>query len=44
MTRESFQDGRVAQLVELSNVHGMRIVLMDIGATWLSCRLPLGEQ
>lgn len=44
MTRESFQDGRVAQFVELSNVHGMRIVLMDIGATWLSCRLPLGEQ
>ncbi|CZF86900.1 galactose-1-epimerase [Grimontia marina] len=30
-----------AQLVHLKNSHGMTISLMDVGATWLSCRLPL---
>ncbi|EEX38786.1 aldose 1-epimerase [Vibrio furnissii CIP 102972] len=44
MTREPFQDGNVATLVELTNRHGMRIVLMDIGATWLSCQLPLENE
>ncbi len=46
MTAQPAYDGKPAQLVELTNAAGVRIVLMDIGATWLSCRLPLacGEQ
>ncbi|KQA21037.1 galactose-1-epimerase [Vibrio metoecus] len=43
MTNQVAYDGQPANLVELSNQAGMRVVLMDIGATWLSCRLPLGE-
>lgn len=46
MTKQSAYDGQPAQLIELTNARGVSIVLMDIGATWLSCRLPLacGEQ
>lgn len=46
MTAQPAYDGEAAQLVELNNAVGTRVVLMDIGATWLSCRLPLasGEQ
>ena len=32
-----------AQLVTLINNKGMRITCMDLGATWLSCRLPTGK-
>ncbi len=31
----------LAQLVTLSNKHGMQVTFMDIGATWLSCILPV---
>lgn len=41
MTRDPAPDGRPATLVTLSNATGMQLVVMDIGATWLSCRLPL---
>lgn len=41
MTAQAAYDGRPAQLIELTNANGVSIVLMDIGATWLSCRLPL---
>ncbi len=34
-------DGQPAQLVTLSNKHGMQVTFMDIGATWLSCILPV---
>ncbi|MCP3699705.1 MAG: galactose-1-epimerase, partial [Aliivibrio sp.] len=34
-------DGRLAQLFELKNENGMRAVFMDIGATWLSCKVPV---
>lgn len=44
MTQQTFRDGHPAQLVELTNRHGMRIVLMDVGATWLSCQVPLAEE
>lgn len=43
MSDDVYLDGCGAQLVELTNIHGMRIVLMDIGATWLSCQLPLED-
>lgn len=41
MTEQPAYDGQPARLVELTNATGVSIVLMDIGATWLSCRLPL---
>jgi len=41
MTAEAAFDGRPAQLFELKNKCGMTIVLMDIGATWLSCKVPV---
>ncbi|MGR5529627.1 galactose-1-epimerase [Vibrio alfacsensis] len=41
MTQQAAFDGRPANVVELKNNTGMRVTFMDIGATWLSCRLPL---
>lgn len=41
MTEQPAYDGKPAQLYQLTNAKGVRIVLMDIGATWLSCLLPL---
>ncbi len=41
MTKEAASDGRLAQLFELKNENGMRVVFMDIGATWLSCKVPV---
>jgi aldose 1-epimerase len=41
MTAKAAFDGRPAQLFELQNKYGMRIVLMDIGAAWLSCKVPV---
>lgn len=41
MTAHPAYDGYAAKLVELKNSHGMIIILMDIGATWLSCQIPL---
>ncbi len=41
MTQQLAHDDKPANVIELTNSHGMRIVLMDIGATWLSCCLPL---
>ncbi|KYN90816.1 galactose mutarotase [Vibrio cidicii] len=46
MTTQAAEDGLPARIIELVNRSGMSVMLMDIGATWLSCRLPLasGEQ
>ncbi|WP_375749066.1 galactose-1-epimerase [Vibrio sp. HN007] len=41
MTQGPAYDGKPAQLFELKNANGMVVTLMDIGATWLSCKLPL---
>lgn len=41
MNEEWAEDGAPATLVQLSNENGMHIVLMDIGATWLSCQLDV---
>ncbi|KXF81555.1 galactose-1-epimerase [Enterovibrio coralii] len=43
MTAQAAFDGQPANLVTLQNVNGMRVVLMDIGATWLSCQVPLKD-
>lgn len=32
-----------AKIVRLTNTHGMQVTLMDWGATWLSCLVPLGQ-
>nr|WP_113864607.1 galactose-1-epimerase [Brenneria salicis]NMN92178.1 aldose 1-epimerase [Brenneria salicis ATCC 15712 = DSM 30166]RBP67512.1 aldose 1-epimerase [Brenneria salicis ATCC 15712 = DSM 30166]RLM32501.1 galactose-1-epimerase [Brenneria salicis ATCC 15712 = DSM 30166] len=36
-------DGQPFQLTTLQNLAGMRVCLMDWGATWLSCELPLSQ-
>jgi aldose 1-epimerase len=41
MSYEIAEDGEPPQLIELCNRAGMRLILMDIGATWLSCQVPL---
>lgn len=41
ITQQVAADGMPAKFVELQNRHGMKVSFMDIGATWLSCRLPL---
>ncbi|WED21256.1 galactose-1-epimerase [Vibrio sp. JC009] len=43
MTEEAAQDGRPARLIRLENRSGMSVAFMDIGATWLSCKLPVEE-
>lgn len=45
MTREPAYDGDAAKIVVLTNNRGVKATFMDIGATWLSCKLPLnGEE
>ncbi|MDG3087344.1 galactose-1-epimerase [Vibrio hannami] len=41
MTSEAAFDGRPAILVTLKNASGMSVTFMDIGATWLSCKVPV---
>ncbi|WP_409306285.1 galactose-1-epimerase [Pectobacterium sp. B1J-3] len=36
-------DGQPFQLTTLQNLAGMRVCLMDWGATWLSCQIPVLE-
>lgn len=45
MTEQVAFDGQPARLFRLVNSSGMSVTLMDIGATWLSCTLPVnGEE
>jgi len=44
MTQDNAQDGFPANLIALRNKQGMTVVVMDIGATWLSCSLPIAGQ
>ncbi|MFA0078059.1 galactose-1-epimerase [Vibrio artabrorum] len=37
-------DGQLAKLVHLTNSNGMSVSFMDIGATWLSCSIPVNEE
>jgi aldose 1-epimerase len=41
MTKTPAYDGQPAKVVELTNFLGSKIVIMDIGATWLSCELAM---
>ncbi len=41
MTQTDWLDGAPAKLVHLSNAKGMTASFMDIGATWLSARVPV---
>lgn len=43
MTESVAFDGHPAQLVHLENCNGITASFMDIGATWLSCYLPIGK-
>ncbi|WP_028863812.1 galactose-1-epimerase [Psychromonas aquimarina] len=44
MTLEAALDGLPAKIFVLKNAQGMRVSLMDIGATWLSCEIPVGKE
>lgn len=44
MTQDPAYDGERANVIELSNSSGMKVTFMDIGATWLSCRLPINNK
>ncbi len=37
-------DGQPANLIHLTNSNGMTVSFMDIGATWLSCTLPVNNE
>ncbi len=37
-------DGQPARLIHLTNSNGMSVSFMDIGATWLSCTLPVKSE
>jgi aldose 1-epimerase (EC 5.1.3.3) len=37
-------DGQTANLFHLTNANGMTVSFMDIGATWLSCTLPVNGE
>ena len=36
-------DGQAPRLIELCHPDGLRLTLMDWGATWVSCRVKLGD-
>ena len=44
MTAGLYLDGQSAKIITLSNDSGMSATFMDIGATWLSCTLPIGDE
>ncbi|HEY7866206.1 MAG TPA: galactose-1-epimerase [Psychromonas sp.] len=44
MTLDPAFDGQPANIFVLKNRQGMRVTLMDIGATWLSCEIPVGDE
>ncbi len=44
MTQTPSFDGQAANLFHLTNTNGMTASFMDIGATWLSCTLPLNGE
>jgi aldose 1-epimerase len=44
MTQEVAFDGHPAKLGKLQNQNGMSVIFMDIGATWLSCIIPVGDE
>jgi galactose mutarotase-like enzyme len=44
MTQTMAFDGLPAKLVKLHNKNGMSVTFMDIGATWLSCIVPVGNE
>ncbi|WP_415230979.1 galactose-1-epimerase [Psychromonas sp.] len=44
MTQTDFSDGQKAKIFTLTNKHGSTISVMDIGATWLSCKIQLATE
>jgi len=44
MTQQAAYDGETAKLVKLHNKNGLSVIFMDIGATWLSCIVPIANQ
>ncbi|MGF1687059.1 galactose-1-epimerase [Photobacterium japonica] len=44
MRQDRAADGQPANLYTLSNTAGMTATFMDIGATWISCTLPVADE
>lgn len=44
MTQTNFVDGQKAKIFTLTNKQGSSISVMDIGATWLSCKIQLATE
>lgn len=44
MTQTDFVDGQKAKIFTLTNKQGSTISVMDIGATWLSCKIQLKNE
>lgn len=44
MTKEAAFDGQPANIIKLENNNGMSVTFMDIGATWLSCIIPIEDE
>jgi aldose 1-epimerase len=44
MTQTNFHDGQKAKIFTLTNEQGSSISLMDIGATWISCKIQLESE
>lgn len=44
MTETVAFDGLPAKLIQLTNKNGMSVTFMDIGATWLSCIVPVKNE
>ncbi|GAB1437477.1 galactose-1-epimerase [Providencia sp.] len=42
-TQEESQQAQKPQLIELLNKNGMKVILTSLGASWLSCILPLAS-
>lgn len=44
MQLQPFSDGLPANVFTLSNQHGSSISIMDVGATWLSCKIQMLDE
>ncbi|WP_407701713.1 galactose-1-epimerase [Vibrio algicola] len=44
MSAGVYLDGLAAKVITLSNQSGMTATFMDVGATWLSCTVPVADQ
>ena len=44
MKLQPFSDGQPEKIFTLTNIHGSSISIMDVGATWLSCKIQMQDE